>query len=509
MERVTRVGGLFLRTDEPDRLGSWYADHLGVEAVPEPAGPARGLSVFTATPTGTSSASFEVRDLDAMVSQLRAAGIDIDVDPALYPDGRFASLRDPEGNVIQLWQSAGAWSSAPSYVLLVPDAPIPDGPEPDPAQAPRFRRSRWLPLVLAALITVVFIIAADRDSKPTVNPIPTPPPTTTTTTTAVRITPSPTTNPTTPVVSEANGALLGVRAGWEVFAYASGELIRIEFARGRVTRTPLPVVDRSEPITLVVGSDRALIRPLDGTAGFVVPDGGPAEVLPRGRRGGEVAYPGPEPDQMWLQTFAENRDGLVLVTLDGTEVGPPIPIPTGSWPIGGDGRGNVLVGAIGGVYLVGLDGPRRITTGVLNAAGPTHYMITECDHRARCSTLIIDRNTGLRSGLDTKPDPSNYHTGPGIISPTGSHAALVRWGEEGTPAIRLIDFEAGKESRLDVELREPDSPVGQVMAFSPDGSWLFVASPDGLVAVDINTRKVTDLEVTLSSVSNLAVRAAS
>lgn len=503
MERVTRVGGLFLRTDDPDLLGRWYADHLGVEAVPEPAGPARGLSVFTATPTGASSASFEVRDLDAMVSQLRAAGIDVDVDPAFYPDGRFASVRDPEGNLVQLCQPTGAWSSAPSYVL-----PIPEGPEPEPAPSPRFRRSRWLPLVLAAVVIVVFIVVANRDGDPAVNPIPTPPPNTTSTTTAVRITPPPTTTPTKPVVSEANRGLLGVRAGWEVFAYASGELIRIEFARGRVTRTPLPAVDHSEPITLVAGPDRAVIRPLDGTAGFIVPDGRPAEMLSIERRGGDVAYPGPEPDQMWLQTFAENRDGLVLVTLDGTEVGQPIPIPAGAWPIGADGRGNVLVGAIGGVYLVGLDGPRRITTGVLNAAGPTHYLIMECDDRARCSTLIIDRNTGRRRGIDTKPDLSDYHTGPGIISPTGSHAALVRWGEEGTPAIRLIDFETGKESRIDVELREPDSPVGQVMAFSPDGSWLFVASPGGLVAVDISTRKVTDLEVTLSLVSNIAVRAA-
>lgn len=505
MERVTRIGGLFLRCDEPDRLGRWYADHLGVDAVSEPAGPARGLSVFTATPTGTSSASFEVRDLDAMVSQLRAAGIDVDVDPALYPDGRFAGLRDPEDNLVQLWQSAGAWSSAPSYVL-----PIPEDLEPDPPPSPRFRRSRWLPLVLAALITVVFIIVADQGSEPLVNPIPTPPPTTTTTTTtAVRITPPPTTNPTNPVVREVNRGLLGVRAGWEVFAYSLGELIRIELARGRVTRTPLPVVDSSEPISLVIGSDRAVIRPLDGIAGFVVPDGRPAEVLPRGRRGGEVAYPGPEPDQMWLQTFAENRDGLVLVTLDGTEVGPAIPIPTGAWPVGADGRGNVLVGAIGGVYLVRPDGPRRITTGVLNAAGPTHYLVMECDDRARCSTLIIDRSTGLRREIDSDPDPSSYHTGPGIISPTGSHAALVRWGEEGRPAIRLIDLGTGKERRVDVELREPDSPVGQVMAFSPDGSWLFVASPGGLVAVEMSTRKVTDLEDTLSSVSNIAVRAAS
>jgi len=51
--------------------------------------------------------NFRVRDLDAMVAQLRAAGIEINVDPQIYPNGRFAHLHDPEGNPIELWQPAG------------------------------------------------------------------------------------------------------------------------------------------------------------------------------------------------------------------------------------------------------------------------------------------------------------------------------------------------------------------------------------------------------------------
>ena len=42
-----------------------------------------------------------------MVSQLRRAGIDVRVDPEEYLNGKFASLRDPEGNVLQLWEPAG------------------------------------------------------------------------------------------------------------------------------------------------------------------------------------------------------------------------------------------------------------------------------------------------------------------------------------------------------------------------------------------------------------------
>ena len=36
-----------------------------------------------------------------------AAGEAVEVDSQRYPNGRFASLRDPEGNGIQLWQPMG------------------------------------------------------------------------------------------------------------------------------------------------------------------------------------------------------------------------------------------------------------------------------------------------------------------------------------------------------------------------------------------------------------------
>jgi glyoxylase I family protein len=50
--------------------------------------------------------NLRVRDLDAMAEQLRTAGIDVEIDAELYPNGRFARLADPEGNPIQLWEPA-------------------------------------------------------------------------------------------------------------------------------------------------------------------------------------------------------------------------------------------------------------------------------------------------------------------------------------------------------------------------------------------------------------------
>ena len=51
--------------------------------------------------------NFRVRDLDAMVAQLRGNGIEVSVDAETYPNGRFAQLYDPEGNPIQLWEPGG------------------------------------------------------------------------------------------------------------------------------------------------------------------------------------------------------------------------------------------------------------------------------------------------------------------------------------------------------------------------------------------------------------------
>jgi glyoxylase I family protein len=128
VERVTGIGGVFFRAQDPENLAAWYAHHLGIDPAPatydasswwQQAGP----TVFTAMAAESEhfggaerswSINFRVADLDAMVVQLQGAGIQVDVDPESYPNGRFASLQDPEGNVLQLWQPAGADGRGPA-----------------------------------------------------------------------------------------------------------------------------------------------------------------------------------------------------------------------------------------------------------------------------------------------------------------------------------------------------------------------------------------------------------
>jgi predicted enzyme related to lactoylglutathione lyase len=118
VERVTGIGGFFFRARDPEALAAWYEERLGIKPVPtsygeEPWRQQEGFTAFAPFPFDSAMIgsaehtwmiNFRVGDLDAIVEQLRAAGESVDVDPERYPNGRFAELRDPEGNGIQLWE---------------------------------------------------------------------------------------------------------------------------------------------------------------------------------------------------------------------------------------------------------------------------------------------------------------------------------------------------------------------------------------------------------------------
>ena len=121
MERVDGIGGVFFRAREPELLTRWYAEHLGVDGPPPsyddaPWRQEAGPTVFAPFPLDSDhfgddaqqwAINFRVRDLDAMVSQLRDAGLAVEVHEQDYSNGRFADVVDPEGNPVQLWEPAG------------------------------------------------------------------------------------------------------------------------------------------------------------------------------------------------------------------------------------------------------------------------------------------------------------------------------------------------------------------------------------------------------------------
>ena len=118
MARVTGIGGLFFRSKDREALAQWYQDKLGIDRFPDsydvtPWTQAAGPTVFAPFPADTDyfgreqqqwMLNLRVDKLDAMVAQLRAAGIEVEIDAEDYPNGRFARLYDPEGNPIELWE---------------------------------------------------------------------------------------------------------------------------------------------------------------------------------------------------------------------------------------------------------------------------------------------------------------------------------------------------------------------------------------------------------------------
>jgi predicted enzyme related to lactoylglutathione lyase len=117
MEHVVGIGGHFLRANDPVALSVWYRDQLGLDVDAngvwrqEP-----GLTVFAAFDSDTdyfgsrtqqTMLNFRVRDLDAMLGQLRAGGADVaEETQEMEGIGRFGWVTDPEGNRIELWQPA-------------------------------------------------------------------------------------------------------------------------------------------------------------------------------------------------------------------------------------------------------------------------------------------------------------------------------------------------------------------------------------------------------------------
>ena len=87
MERVLGIGGYFMRAADPAALNTWYRDCLGLDADENGLWhQGAGVTVFATFESETgyfgsraqqTMLNFRVRDLDAMLAQLRAKGADV------------------------------------------------------------------------------------------------------------------------------------------------------------------------------------------------------------------------------------------------------------------------------------------------------------------------------------------------------------------------------------------------------------------------------------------------
>jgi predicted enzyme related to lactoylglutathione lyase len=122
MKRVTSLGGIFFKCQDPEKMKKWYSDHLGLETdeygtnfewrrSSDPT--MKGFTVWS--PFSNDSKYFEpskkefminyrVDNIEALIDVLRKEGVTIldDIDASEY--GKFIHIIDPEGNKIELWE---------------------------------------------------------------------------------------------------------------------------------------------------------------------------------------------------------------------------------------------------------------------------------------------------------------------------------------------------------------------------------------------------------------------
>lgn len=123
MKRVTGIGGIFFKSEDPKALGAWYRDHLGLDvcewggALLRWGGPDSEAGVTVWSPfahdttymqPGTASfmINYRVADLEALLAVLRSEGCNVVAGTETSAQGKFGWVIDPEGNKVELWEPA-------------------------------------------------------------------------------------------------------------------------------------------------------------------------------------------------------------------------------------------------------------------------------------------------------------------------------------------------------------------------------------------------------------------
>ena len=122
MKRVTGIGGIFFKCQDPDSLRNWYRDHLGLVTNqygslfefrlnddPEKKGYLQWSTFSSDTKYIEPSKkefmiNYRVHDIEKLVEMLKEEGVTILDEIESYEYGKFVHVLDPEGNKIELWE---------------------------------------------------------------------------------------------------------------------------------------------------------------------------------------------------------------------------------------------------------------------------------------------------------------------------------------------------------------------------------------------------------------------
>ncbi len=122
MKRVTGIGGIFFKCQDPVGLRNWYRDHLGLvtneygslfefrySENPEKKGYLQWSTFSSDTHYLEPSEkefmiNYRVQNIEKLVELLRQEGVTILDEIESYEYGKFVHIMDPEGNKIELWE---------------------------------------------------------------------------------------------------------------------------------------------------------------------------------------------------------------------------------------------------------------------------------------------------------------------------------------------------------------------------------------------------------------------
>lgn len=120
-KRVTGIGGIFFKSENPQALREWYKTHLGIESESwgavfhwkenDPTGEA--ATAWNPFPADTKyflpsehpyMINYRVENLEELMKCLADEGVNIVKEMEVSEFGKFAWIIDPEGRKIELWE---------------------------------------------------------------------------------------------------------------------------------------------------------------------------------------------------------------------------------------------------------------------------------------------------------------------------------------------------------------------------------------------------------------------
>ncbi|WP_346859309.1 VOC family protein [uncultured Draconibacterium sp.] len=122
MKKVAGIGGVFFKTNDPEKMKDWYSKNLGLvtneygsvfefRKSDEP--DEKGYSVWSPfnndttyfEPSGKDfMINYRVENIEDLVQELKEAGVVICDEIETFEYGKFVHILDPENNKIELWE---------------------------------------------------------------------------------------------------------------------------------------------------------------------------------------------------------------------------------------------------------------------------------------------------------------------------------------------------------------------------------------------------------------------